>query len=117
MLRPGIEHRRSPRIPLQRFIVCLRAGDRIVTGDLSSGGIGFEVPEPIHLGDPIAVSLTLPETGESVSLSAVICHVTQTDKGTYRIGARFIDMDVLIQRPLERYVEETALESKSPIFA
>jgi PilZ domain-containing protein len=100
--------RRSPRIPLERFVVTLRQGDQSVSGNLSSGGVGFTTRDPVRLGDAITVRFSLPESGELVMLSAVICHVSELQAGYYA-GARFVDVDVLVQNPLDRYVEETAL--------
>jgi hypothetical protein len=100
--------RHSPRIPLERFHVTLRQGDRSVGGNLSSGGVGFTVRDPIRIGDAITVRFSLPESGELVQLSAIVCHVSDIAGGWYA-GARFVDVDVLVQNPLDRFVEETAL--------
>ncbi len=95
-------------MPFDRFIVCLRAGDLVVRGNLSSGGVGFEVPGPLKVGEPVCVSLMLPETGEPASISAVVAHVERRH-GTFYIGVRFLEVDHFVQSPIDRYVEETAL--------
>jgi c-di-GMP-binding flagellar brake protein YcgR len=103
------ELRSSPRVPLDRFIVCLRSGDLVVTGNLSSGGVGFESSGPLKIGEPVCVSLLLPETGEPASISAIIRHVEVLSSGRYYVGVRFLEVDHFIQSPLDRYVEEAAL--------
>lgn len=102
------EMRRSPRVPVDRLIVGVRGGNRVVHGNLSTGGVGFEVPERLGVGEPIAVCFSLPETGEPVSIAAEVRHVRRETEGYY-VGARFIDMDVLVQNPLDRYIEEVAI--------
>lgn len=84
----------------------------MVAGDVSSGGVGFELTDAPSLGEPICVSMVLPETGETVSMSAVVCHVEPGHPGIYHVGARFTDLDMLVLSPLERHVEETALAAR-----
>lgn len=111
MIRPNRDLRHSPRVTLSRFVVCLQRGeDLVVSGDLSSGGVGFQVEDPPNLGEPLCVSMVMPETGEAVSMSATVCHIEPSDDArVFHVGARFTDLDALVQSPLERHVEETAL--------
>ncbi|MCK6551629.1 PilZ domain-containing protein [Myxococcota bacterium] len=110
MRRVKRDLRHSPRVPLARFVVCLRRGDLVVSGDVSSGGVGFSLEDPPGVGEPICVSMILPETGEPVSMAATVCHIEPTaDRGAFHVGARFTDIDTLVQSPLERHVEEAAL--------
>lgn len=106
---PNFEHRTSPRVPLDRFVVCLRTGDLMVAGNLSSGGVGFESPGPVKVGEPVCISLIIPETGEPASVSAVVRHVEMIGAGRFYVGVRFLEVDHFVQSPIDRYVEEAAL--------
>lgn len=103
------EHRSSPRVALTRFIVCFRAGDVIVGGNLSKGGVGFEVPIAVRIGEPVCISLILPETGEPASISAIVRHVEMIAPKRFYVGVRFLEVDHFVQSPIDRYVEEAAL--------
>ncbi len=106
------ELRRSPRISVHRLRIGLAEADLALHGNLSTGGVGFEL-SPRHrarVGDPIAVQIDVPELSEPLALSATICHVQRRAGSPNRyVGARFGEIDELIENPLYRYVEETAL--------
>ncbi len=109
--------RSSPRVAVTRLVVGLADGDRYVRGNVSSGGVGFEIDErvAVRAGDPIAIRLTIPETREPLALSAVVCHSHYREQdGVFYVGAAFIDTDVLVQNPLDRFVDEAVLLEKSP---
>ena len=89
--------------------MCLRAGDLVVSGNLSSGGVGFEVPIAVKIGEPVCISLLVPETGEPASISAIVRHVEKLDVNRFYVGVRFLEVDHFVQSPIDRYVEEAAL--------
>lgn len=107
-----VENRSSPRVRVSRLRIGLSDVDLTLDGNVSTGGVGFEV-EPdhrVHVGDPIAVSIDLPELEEPLALSATVCHVHRRS-GSSRsyVGARFRETDELVENPLYRFVEESAL--------
>jgi hypothetical protein len=104
------ELRSSPRVPFDRFIVQVRGSERVVSGNLSMGGVGFALRSPVRAGESIGVRFRI-DTGEFLEISAVICHVGARSDGQFYAGARFIDVDVLVQNPLERFFEELSLSS------
>lgn len=111
------ELRGSPRVGVTRLVVGFADGDRYVRGNISSGGVGFEVDEraPVRVGDPIAIRLTIPETLEPLALSAVVVHTHyRSDTQVLYVGATFVEVDELVQNPLDRFVEEAHLLEKSP---
>lgn len=113
----GQEMRNSPRVRVTRLVVGLPDGDRYVRGNVSSGGVGFELDELVVLqaGDPIAVQLVIPESREPLAMSAVVKHTHyREDNGVLYVGACFERVDELVQNPLERFVEEAVLLEKTP---
>lgn len=108
----AMELRASPRVQVHGLQIGLASGARSVRGNLSTGGVGFELDDcpPLRPGDPLVVSLSIPEVDEPLAVSAVICRVRWDERrGRLVVGARFIDVDALIECPLFRFVEETAL--------
>lgn len=90
----------------------LADADLTLDGNVSTGGVGFEVDPSfrLHVGDPIAVSIDLPELAEPLALSATVCHVHQRPESrSHYVGARFSAVDELVENPLFRFVEESAL--------
>ncbi|MGF1509086.1 MAG: PilZ domain-containing protein [Myxococcota bacterium] len=108
------DHRRSPRVRVARIRIGLQQADLTLEGNISSGGVGFEIPSAhrVHIGDPITVAMSIPELSEPVALSAMICHVQHRALvGRQYVGARFTGNDELVLNPLDRFVEESALLS------
>jgi hypothetical protein len=106
--------RRSPRVRVARLRVGLQQVDLTLEGNVSSGGVGFEIPSAhrVHIGDPVTVSMAIPELNEPVALSAIVCHVQHRALvGRQYVGARFTELDELVLNPLDRFVEESALLS------
>lgn len=111
------ELRQSPRVLITQLVVGFPDGDRYVRGNISSGGVGFELDEliPVEVGDPITVRLDVPETLEPLVFSALVRHTHYDRDGSVQyVGARFIEVDELSQNPLERFVEEAVLLEKTP---
>lgn len=115
---PRMEQRASPRVAVQGMRVGLVDGSRSVHGNLSTGGVGFELEDcpPLRAGDPMVVSLLLPDADEPVAVSAIVCRVHYDERrGRLLVGARFVDVDALVECPLFRFVEEAALFSRTAI--
>ncbi|MCB9645393.1 MAG: PilZ domain-containing protein [Deltaproteobacteria bacterium] len=115
----GHEMRASPRVPVTQLVVGLVDGDRYVRGNISSGGVGFEIDEliPLRRGDPITVRLNIPDSTEPLAMSAVVQHSHYRDHdGVFYVGALFVDVDELVQNPLDRFVEETSLLERTPAY-
>lgn len=113
----ALENRTCPRVPVTRLVVGLPDGDRYVRGNVSSGGVGFELDEhlPVRPGDPIAVRIVVPDSQEALALSAVIRHSRYRERDNcFYVGAAFIDVDELVQNPLDRFIDEAVLLDKSP---
>ena len=103
--------RKDPRVPVRQMIVDLPAGERAVTGNVSVGGIGFELDERPGLapGQIFGVRLTVPDS-EPLDIRAALCHLQPVgSSGRYYAGARFVDLDELSECPLFRYIEEATL--------
>lgn len=111
------ENRSSPRVGVTQLLIGLADGDRYVAGNISSGGVGFAMtgPSRLEVGDPVTVRFSIPETHEPLALSAVVVHRHYRDgEQAYYFGAAFVDVDELVQNPLERYVEEAFLMETTP---
>lgn len=111
------DNRASPRVGVTQLVVGLADGDRFARGNISSGGVGFELEElvALHAGDPVAVRFVVPETMEPLVLSAVVVHTSyRRGEGSLYVGAAFVDVDELVQNPLDRFVEEAVLLAKTP---
>jgi hypothetical protein len=110
--------RGSQRVAVPHLWIALPHGAVATRGNISTGGIGFEVDgcPPLRAGDPIVVRVAIPETGEPLALSATICRVHYDDRRErLYVGARFVDVDLLTEFPLFRFVEETALLSRTAL--
>jgi c-di-GMP-binding flagellar brake protein YcgR len=115
----GHELRASPRVPVTQLVVGLADGDRYVRGNISSGGVGFEIEEavPLRRGDPITVLLTIPDSTEPLALSAIVQHSHYREmEGVFYVGALFVEVDELVQNPLDRFVEEVSLLERTPSY-
>lgn len=116
------EFRQSPRVPVAQMMVALSDGNRLVRGNVSCSGVGFELPDQIHVrpGDRIALQLVVPDSPDPLILRAVVTRVQRPRPlvhGRSFIGARFVDVDILVENPLYRFVEEKCLLSRSPTVA
>jgi hypothetical protein len=94
------------------MVVRLVSGHRVVRGNVSVTGVGFELPSSCHLrrGDVVEVRLDLP--GESVHVRAVVNRIRRSEPravGRIFVGAEILEMDELVLNPLFRFVEEAAL--------
>lgn len=106
------ELRKDPRVPVDQMLLGLPEGPRYVAGNVSVGGVGFELEEEIalQLGDRFRVRLTVPDNDEPLDMYAELCHLRYLDAaGRFYGGGRFVDVDELAEYPLFRYVEESAL--------
>ncbi len=107
------EGRRSQRVPIGPFVVGLSDQDHTVQGNVGVGGVGFEIEAsvPVRPGDGLLVHLSLEEEGdEPLCLGAIVRHThALADQARKYVGAKFVDMDALVENPLFRYVEEAAL--------
>lgn len=94
------------------MVVALPEGERLVTGDISTGGVGFELDEChiLNRDAPVSIRLRLPEAGEVLVLQAQIRHVTfRKNAGRFWVGAEFVGLDILFENPIFRFVEESVL--------
>ena len=104
--------RQSPRVRVARMRIGLPLTDVTLEGNVSCGGVGFEIASAhrLHIGDPITISLMVPELAEPLALSGTVRHVQHRAlAGRQYVGARFDVSDPLLMNPLDRFVEETAL--------
>lgn len=109
------DRRSSPRVSVDRLVIGLGKTERwVVAGNLSIGGVGFWVNQPIQIGDGISIELTVSEQTEPLHLQGVVCHLRPASSNAalgWYVGARFVGLDVLEQWPLDRYVEEEATKA------
>ncbi len=99
---------------MQQIMIALPDGNRLLPGNLSSGGVGFVLEEggSLKVGDRIRVRIALPDQEEAAELNAEVAHVQCPEprrSGHVYIGARFTELDALVGNPLFRFVEECAL--------
>lgn len=116
------ELRQSPRVPVAQMMIALPDGNRLVRGNVSCSGVGFELPEQVRVrpGDRIALQIVVPDSPDPLVLGAVVTRVQPPKplvRGRSFIGARFVDLDVLVENPLYRYVEERSLLARPPTSA
>ncbi len=109
--------RQSPRVNVYEMSVYVADREMFVSGDVSSGGVGFRIEELLFLGpeDPLRVEMKLPEGMGELSMPAKICHTRRLEDGSLFVGAVFEGLDELTQNPLDRYVEERHLRFRTPI--
>ncbi len=106
------ELRRAPRVPVTSMLVNLVQGSRLVRGDVSLFGIGFELTAPCHVkqGDALEVLLFLPD--QVLRVRCIVRRVRRSQPeaiGRIFVGAELIEVDELVANPLYRFVEETSL--------
>jgi hypothetical protein len=94
------------------MVVTLPSGHRLVRGNVSEYGVGFEMSVSTHLkiGDPLEVRLFLPE--ETLVLRVVVTRVRRAEPrsvGRMFVGGEIQNLDELVGNPLFRFVEESAL--------
>jgi hypothetical protein len=66
--------------------------------NLSAGGIGLELPEPLLVGQEMILQMKTTGGDQSHRLAARVMHSTPCANGCWRIGCRFehkLDRDVL----------------------
>ena len=107
--------RRAPRVAVNNMLVHLPQGARLVRGDVSLFGVGFEIYGACHLkvGDPIEIRLFL--TDQTLTLRAAVTRVHRFEPlavGRIHVGAKLKNVDELVLNPLYRFVEETLLLSR-----
>ncbi len=106
------ELRRGPRIPIRTLLVRTVQGNRLVRGDVSLYGVGFELTAPCYLrpGHKFEVQLFLPD--QILRLRAIVTRILRSEPravGRLFVGAELIGLDELAANPLYRFVEESAL--------
>ncbi len=108
----GKEQRKNPRVPVRQMRLRLPIGPRLVTGNVSVTGVGFETEDPIEIavGERFGVQLAVPDCHEPLDLHAELRHLQYIQPaGRYFGGGRFVDVDELLEYPLFRYIEEASL--------
>ena len=109
--------RTSYRVPItltEKMPIYVRSQEQdLIEGeviDLSSGGVGFRLPrtpwtETLKQGDQIAASKFVLNTGETINCVLLVRFASLSkDKKYIRIGARYVDLDKVQIKMLERYI-------------
>ncbi len=109
--------RTSYRVPItltEKMPIYVRSQEQdLIEGeviDLSSGGVGFRLPrtpwtERLKQGDQIAASKFVLNTGEAINCVLLVRFASLSkDKKYIRIGARYVDLDKVQIKMLERYI-------------
>jgi hypothetical protein len=102
--------RRTPRFPVRfpaQIFLTQGAPLGITIVDVSSDGLGIELPVPVEAGQPIAI------TSESVFVFAVVAHCRCVAPGVFRAG---VEMQHLFQRPSEERIEEPRVGLLGKVF-
>ena len=89
-----------------------RDGCRYAAGNVSIGGVGFELAERVKLtpGERFSVRIAIPDTHEPIDLQAELRHLRFIEtSGRYYGGGKFINLDELSEYPLFRFVEEVSV--------
>ncbi len=104
------QNRQHPRVEVREVIVGFPDGDRIVQGNVSSGGVGFwlDLVHPPTEGTRLLVRLV--DSDESLMVPAEVRHVAfEVERSAFYVWASFVDTDDLVEGPLYRFVEERLL--------
>lgn len=104
-----IKRRRVPRRDFQRLIGVLIKGEFFITDGLQigEGGMLFLSPQKLTIGQTVVLSFRLPQQNFAV-LRAVVRYEMDGDKGPWRYGAEFYEVDFLMKRAIRQYVAVTA---------
>jgi hypothetical protein len=94
------------------MMVRLGRGSRLVHGNVSVTGIGFELPGSVSVakGDLIEARLHLHD--QTIAVRARVTWIRRLEPraiGRIYVGAAIVGMDELVANPLYRFVEEWAL--------
>ena len=107
----GRERREDDRVPAQLPVAIelptWQRFQRAYTTNISRGGIGFTSEHRLDVGQPLALTLTLPD-GRTVRAQAEIRYVVPAigarAASTCWIGARFVGIDVESHRILSEAI-------------
>ncbi len=107
--RPKDDGRRAaPRVEA-RVPARIQGGDEALEGhtrDLSRVGVMVMVPgRSVPVGEKVQVTLTHPETGETMNVEGTVARETETDGGGSALGIRF-DPSEEEREAVESFVEE-----------
>jgi Tfp pilus assembly protein PilZ len=69
--------------------------------NLSQGGVGIRVRQPLPTGGPVRVSFALPESKRSLRVEGEVAWMDQQGN----VGIRFIDSDQRTKRDLQLWLE------------
>jgi uncharacterized protein (TIGR02266 family) len=107
--RVAEDRRDSHRIPA-RFRVRREGSQEAFEehlGDLSLGGLGWVVPEPVPEGTRLEVYLRLPSEPEELRLSTQVLRVVpQEEEEGVRLKVRFVDVPVRMELAIARYFQQ-----------
>jgi c-di-GMP-binding flagellar brake protein YcgR len=105
------ERRRFPRVR-ESFTIQYRVASAIASSwcrgpviNLSAGGMRFRcVEEPLEVGAPLSIQVSLPGFREPLILKAVVVWSQLQASGVTEVGAEFQDLDVKQQLMIDRLV-------------
>src|SRR5690349_9658360 len=102
--------RRHERLPTNRTValqVAQWTGLEGICRDISYGGACLVLPDEVKVGDKLVFDLAL-DGGASVSLTAVVRHVTQLEDGTFAVGIAWAFPGAKHSAMLKAYVDSAA---------
>lgn len=83
---------------------------KVVTGDLSGGGLFIKSDTLLEVGEKLLVNLRLPERVDSVIIKCEVMWARESDSdsvnGPPGMGVKFIDMTEEDREALEKYLED-----------
>ena len=92
------ERRYHTRFPLALSVKCSdkKSHTEILsrTYDISHQGIGLLVNEELPLGNPVDLIITMPDTGEEITVKGKIIWQNPVDNYCYRVGVTLVDSEL-----------------------
>jgi two-component system cell cycle response regulator len=106
------EHVRLEAVIQGRFSAVESREHRLITRNLSEGGLLFQSREPIGTGGVVRVQLALPPKGEPVECVARVQRVVGA-RGGFEIGAQIVHMPRLHERRYRFFLKALKAELKA----
>lgn len=120
---PSLSHdsstRSAPRVSCHLCVLSRSLpGFRVMTIDISEGGLQVEAPSGVELGSTVLLRLEFDtDTLPSIEASAVVAWCRQQERGRFRVGLRFTSIDDRSQEIIGRYRELLIAREESDISA
>jgi hypothetical protein len=120
---PGRERRKQKRFKVKDCILkCSKdwflaflskpGGKAYPVVNLSAGGAEFLAPKDMEVGRPLRITLDVPALFEPITLRGEVRWTRVVpDRGLYRVGAKFIEVDKTTRKQLVRLENDPMLRA------